>query len=96
MPRAFSWLIRNNSQKQGQGKSRRRRAKALFTKSFLTLSDTPSAGHKAPSGAGVKYLEREGRHIQRAVTQDKVVGAPERYYYRKNYRSKGRRNEFFL
>ena len=74
---AFSWLIRNQSQKQSQGESRRRRrTKALFTKYFLNPNDVPSAGHMAPRGARVKHLEGEGRQIQRAATQDRVVGAP--------------------
>lgn len=56
--------------KPGESKRRRR---TLFTKYFLNSSDVPSTEHMALSGARVKCLEGEGR--QRAVTQDKVVGA---------------------
>lgn len=70
LPRAFSWVKKLFSEAR-PGESKRRRT--LFTRYFPNSNDVPSTEHMALSGAGVKCLEEEGR--QRAVTQDKVVGA---------------------
>lgn len=45
----------------------------LSTKYFLNSNDIPSIEHMARSGARAKCLKGQG--TQRAITQDKVVGA---------------------
>lgn len=50
-----------------------KRSRTFFTKYFLNSNDVPSTEHMVLSGVRVKCLEGEER--QRAVTQDKVVGA---------------------